>query len=134
MLKRRNKIKKRDERGIAALIVVVIIGAVALLMSLNASWFGIVDLDTGYISKKGEETATLADGCMDNALQRLRFDGSYSGETLNILSGSCIISVVSNGADRTITITAQDGNYSQGLVATATLTGDVVTVNSWQEN
>lgn len=129
----KNKILK-DKRGIAALIIVAIIGAAALIMSFSASWFGIVDLDTAYLSKKGEEVATLADGCMENAMQRLRFNVNYSGETLHIGDGSCIISVAVNGSGRIITVNASDGNYNQGLIATITLSGNVIVVNSWQEN
>ena len=133
-LKNRNRIFFKDQRGIAALIVVVLIGATALIMAFSASWFGIVDLDTGYIAKKGEEVGALADGCMDNALQRLRFDVNYSGETLVVGGGSCIIAVVANGNDRVITVNASLGNYSQGLVASVTLSGNIITLNSWQES
>lgn len=115
-------------------MVVAIIGAAALIMAFSASWFGIVDLDTGYLSKKGEEAAALADGCMDNALQRLRFDVNYPGETLSIGGGSCIISVVANGNSRTINVNANSSNYYQGLTVAVTLNGNVITLNSWQEN
>ncbi len=124
----------KDRRGIAALIVVAIIGAAALIMAFSASWFGIVDLDTGYVAKKGEETGALADGCMENAMQRIRFDVNYTGETLSIGTGSCIISVVVNGSNRTITVNATSGIYSQGLTVGVTLSGNVITVNNWQEN
>ena len=133
-LKNRNRIFFKDQRGIAALIVVVLIGATALIMAFSASWFGIVDLDTGYIAKKGEEVGALADGCMDNALQRLRFDINYTGETLSAGGGSCIISAVANGNDRIVTVGASIGNYYQGLTASVTLNGNVVALNSWQES
>lgn len=124
----------KDRRGVAALIVVAIIGAAALIMSFSASWFGIVDLDTGYVAKKGEEVGALTDGCMENAMQRLRFDVNYTGEMLNIGAGSCIISVVASSTDRVITINSTVGSYSQGLTAGVTLAGNVITLNSWQEN
>ncbi len=130
-----NKIKiSKDKRGIAALIVVAIIGAVALIMSFSASWFGVVDLDTSYLAKKGQEVSSLADGCMDNALQRLKFDVNYSGETLSVGGGSCIISVTVNGSGRTIDVNASSGNYNQGLTVSLTLSGNIITINSWQEN
>lgn len=123
-----------DTRGVAALIVVAIIGASALIMAFSASWFGIVDLDTGYVAKKGEETGALADGCMENAMQRIRFDTNYTGETLNIGSGSCIISVSANGNNRTIVVNATSGIYTQGLTVDIALSGNVISVNNWQEN
>ncbi len=130
-----NKIQSpKDQRGIAALIVVAIIGAAALIMAFSASWFGVVDLDTSYLAKKGQEVSTIADGCMDNALQRLKFDVNYSGEILSIGGGQCIISVAVNGGGRTITVNASSGNYNQGLIVNVTLSGNIITVNSWQEN
>lgn len=130
-----NKITiSKDKRGIAALIVVAIIGAVALIMAFSASWFGIVDLDTGYLAKKGQEVSVMADGCMDNALQRLKLDVNYSGETLSVNGGSCIISVAVIGNGRTITVDASSGNYNQGLIVDITLSGNIIAINSWQEN
>ena len=134
-MRKNNKLNLiKDQRGIAALIVVALIGAAALIMAFSASWFGVVDLDTAYVAKKGEEAAALADGCLDNALQRLRFDINYAGETLSFGGGSCIINVIANGNDRTITVNASNDDYSQGLVVEATLIGNVITVNNWQEN
>lgn len=134
-MKKKEKINlSKDRRGTAALIVVVLIGAAALIMAFSASWFGIVDVDTAYVAKKGEEVGALADGCMDNALQRLRFNVNYSGETLSIGTGSCIISVVANGNARAITVNVSSGSYYQGLMANIILNGNVITLTSWQES
>lgn len=134
----KNKLLKlifnKEERGVAALFVVAIIGATALIMAFSASWFGIVDLDTGYLAKNGEEAASLADGCLENALQRLRFDVNYSGEILNFGEKSCIISVISNGNQRSITVNASLENFHQKLTANISLDSNNITLNGWQEN
>ena len=122
-----------DQRGITALVTIVVVGAAALLMAYGASWAGIVDLDTSYLAQKGESVAAFADGCLDEALQRLRYNINYTGGSLSINENSCIINVVSAGSNRTINISASSGNYYQALQASVTLSGNVITLNSWDE-
>ena len=131
----KNFIKKfnSDQRGITALITVVVVGAAALLMAYAASWAGIVDLDTSYLAQKGESIASFADGCLDESLQRLRYDVNYTGGSLSFDGGTCIINVVSAGSDRTITVSASAGDYYQALRASVTLTSNVIVLNSWEE-
>jgi len=122
-----------DRRGITALITIVVVGSAALLMAYGASWAGIVDLDTGYIAQKGESVAAIADGCLDESLQRLRYDINYTGGTLSFGGGSCIINVISAGNNRTITVSAASGSYFQALKAEIVLNGNIITLNSWEE-
>lgn len=125
------------ERGFAALFTIVVVSAAVLIMAYSASLLGLGELDLGYTSQKGNEAFAIADGCMEEALRRLRLNSSYAGETLTTINGSCIISIETSGSDRTITVTASttDAHYKK-IEANVTLSSDtlpVITVNSWSE-
>jgi hypothetical protein len=126
-----------DKRGVAALLTIVVVGAAALIMAYTASILGLGELDLGYTSQQGGETFSIADGCVEEALRHLRIDDSYAGETLNLGDGSCIISIATDGNDRTIDVTANIGaEYYKSLQVEATLSADsmnTVTINSWEE-
>ena len=122
-----------NNKGAAALLTVVIIGAATLIMAVSASFLGLGELDLGYTAQKNAEVFNIADGCMEEAMRHLRIDSTYAGAALSLGDGSCIISVVAVLNDRTITVEAALGAYNKKIEASLTLTGNVITLNSWQE-
>ena len=131
--------KNKNKSGMIALMMVVIIGAAALVMAYAASFLSIGSLTTSYDAHNGSEVYSMADGCVETALEHFRLNsGTYTGETLNFSAGSCTISVSGSGATRTITATATRGSYAAILdVVISYSTGvygeTIVTVNSWTE-
>ena len=135
--------RKRSARGsapggFAALLTIVIIGAAALLMARNASLLGLGELDLGYTSQKGEEAFSVADGCMEEALRRLRINTTYPGGTLSVSNGSCTITVAGIDPNRTVTVTGTvagtNTTYNKKIEVTLTISsGNVLTILTWQE-
>jgi hypothetical protein len=131
--------KNKNKSGMIALMMVVIIGAAALVMAYAASFLSIGSLTTSYDAHNGAGVYSMADGCVETGLEHFRFNpGTYTGETLNFSAGSCIISVSGSGATRTITATASSGSYNTILdvvisYSTGTYGETIVTVNSWTE-
>ncbi|MBU2541975.1 hypothetical protein KJ785_00235 [Patescibacteria group bacterium] len=123
----------KDKRGAAALLTVIIVGVTSLILAYSASILSMGELEMGYGSQKGSETASVADGCSEEAMQRLRMDASYAGGILNVGSGSCIIGIESNGNDRVVTATASIGNNYKIFQINLTLNGSSIVINSWQE-
>ncbi len=124
---------KKDNRGIAALMIVVVIGAAALILALSSSFLGLGELDMGYTAQKGGEVASLADGCMEEALRQIQLDNNYAGETLNLEGNSCIIGIQTNGNDRTITVSALVSDYGEKIQTNITINSGLITLNSWQK-
>jgi hypothetical protein len=121
-------------RGVAALLTIVIVSAAALIMAFSSSILGLGELDSGFSNSRGEEALSIADGCMDEAMRRLRLDTSYSGANLSQSNGACIISVVPSGSERTITVTASTtDSYYKKIEVNLTLAGNVITLNTWEE-
>lgn len=126
--------KNHQERGVAALLTIVIVSASALIMAYSSGILGIGELDIGYTAAQGEEALSLADGCIDEALRRIRLDTSYSGGNITTTNGSCIIIVSPSGSDRTITVTASTtDSYYKSIETNISLSGNTITLNSWEE-
>jgi hypothetical protein len=134
-----NKNKKYlNNKGAAALLTVIIVSAAVLVMAYSASVLGLGELDMGYTSQRGAESFSIADGCMEEALRRIKINSSsYSGSSLSLGGGSCIISVSGAGSNRTITVSStisSNGNtYGKKIQSGITLSGDTITVSSWNE-
>jgi len=123
----------KDNRGIAAILTVIIVSAAALIMAFSASVLGIGDLDMGYTSQKGKQALALATGCAEESLHRLESNASWVGGTLNLTDGQCVINVVSNSTSRTITVSASVDNFNKQLQIQATVSNNLVTLVSWKE-
>ena len=123
----------KDNRGVAALLTIIIVSAAVLIMAFSASILGMGELDMGWTSQKGGEAFAIADGCVEEALWQLRLDSGYTGDTLIIGENSCIIGVTSNGNSRTITVSGIVENYNKKIEVGITLNGNIITLNSWQE-
>ena len=124
-------------RGSAALVSVIIVVVATLLMAVTASRLGIGELDLGYTTGQGGEAFAVADGCMEEALRRIRLDTNYgvgqgtlSATTTN---GSCTIEVSGSGSTRTITVKGTQDSYHAKLRSTLSLSGNVITITSWAE-
>lgn len=121
-----------SERGVAALLTIVIVAAATLIMAYSASLLGLGELDLGYTAQKGEEAFSVADGCIEEALHRMRLNAGYTGGSLSLTNGSCTITV-SGSNPYTIGAIGTSGDYNKKLEAVITLTGNVITVDSWKE-
>ncbi len=124
--------------GVAALVVVVVIGAAALLMGLTSAALGLGELESGYTAQKSSEAFGIADGCLEETYRHIRLDTGYGvgAGTINLTvdNGSCTIVVTDLGSgQRRIVATGSTGDYHKKIQAEITLSGNVITINSWQE-
>ncbi|MDD2656586.1 MAG: hypothetical protein PHQ18_03400 [Patescibacteria group bacterium] len=124
---------KNNKKGMMAVMMVLIIGATALILALSSVKLVVNDAQMTLDNKKGGESYSVADGCLEESLRKLRLDTSYTGETLNLSTGSCIITVSANGNDRVLNIVGTVGDYTQTLQVSVTLAGNVITLNSRSE-
>lgn len=130
----------KDQRGVAALLIVLVIAAAVLIMSYNISMLGIGESELGFVSQKGDEALSIAESCSDEVLRRLRINNDYGvglGDfQLPVGSNYCIINIVKNASQRVISITGKADNYHRKLVITAEISGtnnDIVSLTNYQE-
>lgn len=124
---------KLDNRGMAVLLIVIIISVSALIIALSASMLGIGEMDMGYTAQKGQQARALADGCVEEALRQLQMNVNWTGSTLDLLEGSCIMDVAINGSNHILNVAAVTGNFTKKMQIVATVNNGVVKVSSWQE-
>lgn len=130
----------KNKKGVAAMVTVVIIGAAALLMAFSASMLGLGELEQGYVAQQGGEVFAAADGCLEEALRRLRLDDQYavsSTENLTLFNGSCTIDTTDLGSNqRRVVVKGTVGDYNKKIQIEITLSGaalNIITIDSWAE-
>ena len=134
------KIKTTNkQKGGAILLIIVIIAAATLIMAYSSSILGLGELDLGYISQKGSEAFSMADGCMEETLRRIQLDTNYGigAGTINLSvdSGSCVIGVVDLGGNqRRVIVSGTISDYTKQIETELTLNGNIITVTNWIEN
>ena len=126
------------QKGGAILLIVVIIAVATLIMAYSSSILGLGELDLGYTSQKGSEAFSIADGCIEETLRRIRLNTNYGigAGTINLSvdSGSCAIDVVDLGENqRRITVSGTISDYTKKIETELILNGNIITVTSWME-
>lgn len=133
--KTRKNIHKQS--GFAALLTIIIVSAATLFIALNAALLGLGELDLGYTAQKGGETFSLAEGCVEEALHRLRLNTGYSGGSLSQGTGSCTITVSGGALSKTISIVANiETTFYTYVDVDITLSGNTyptITITDWDE-
>ncbi len=129
---------QRNQRGVAALLTIVIVSAAALVMAVSATMLGLGELELGYSAQKGSEALAAADGCMEEALRRIRLDTNYGigagSMPLTLVNGSCTINITDSGFDRVVQVASTVGDYNKKIEIDLTLSdNDVISINSWDE-
>lgn len=130
------------EEGAIALLAMLILMAAALVITAGLSLRGLGNLQAVDLSHRGEEVFGGADGCVAEALRRLRDDSSYAGGTVTVGNTFCTITVTDDGGgQRTIRSAAARGTITRHVRALVQL-GTVVlsgrTINTriltlWEE-
>lgn len=123
-----------NQKGMAALLTVVIIGVATVIMSVSASLLSIGELDMGYTSSKAGEVFYLTDACMEETLRRIQLDSGYSANNNTLLmgAGSCIINIVAVGSNRVVTSEGVLGEYRQKIQVNLMILNKKITINNWQ--
>lgn len=80
----------------------------------------------------GATALQYAEAGIENALLRLERDPSYSGETLTLPTGNATVTVTGSGT-KTIVSVGVSGAAKRTVTATASYSGDTITLTSWSE-
>lgn len=122
------------QRGIAALVTVVIIGASVLFMATGAAFLGFWEADSSFIENEGKRALAVAEACLEDTLVRLRRDPNYNGGAPpTFSSGSCSASVAGGGSIRLVDAVGYVGKHRKLIRADITLGGVTVTITGWTE-
>ncbi|TSC64428.1 MAG: Uncharacterized protein G01um1014106_123 [Parcubacteria group bacterium Gr01-1014_106] len=141
-IKRTSGTRSPQSEGAIALLAMVILMAATLAITAGLSLRGLTQLTTVDTVHRGEEAFAGADGCVAEALRRLRDNSAYAGGTVLIGNTSCTTTVTdTGGGQRTIQSAAIQGSITRHIRAvvqlgTVILSGRTVntrTLTSWEE-
>lgn len=127
------RIEKSGQKGFIALTSVLVISAVVLSIALTVTYLSIGQGQSGLALSKGEEQLNFAEGCMEDALLKIRADASYSGGSITRQEGTCSVTVSKAGSVYTITTTGEAVAGYQRSVQTVATRGSSITISSWKE-
>ena len=108
--------------GLAALVVVVVVGMVALTIALSTALLGVRELELATTTDHGREAKAFADGCLDSALLALRQNSAQGSYEFTNSTGRCIITITDlGGNNRRVVARGVVGENEQSLTALVTL-------------
>jgi hypothetical protein len=125
-------IDSNSEGGYIAISILLILTAVLLGIMVTVAQLGIGEGQVSLALSKGEDTLHFAEGCMEDALLKIRSNVSYAGGTITRPEGTCSITVSTAGSTYTVTSTTTATSYRRTVQAVA-IRGATVSLTSWKE-
>lgn len=129
--------KNNDTRGVSVLLAVIILGSALLIIAVGGLLGGLQEQESGYAKSRGGEARALADGCMNEALLRIRRDSAWGllgTVPFTAPNGSCSIQVNDlGGQTRRIDVTATVSEYSSHIRTDFSLASTPPTIITWEE-
>lgn len=125
-------IKKHNQgQALVALLIFIMMGlaiAVAASFIIASNSLAATSLQEGLLTRQ------MADSGIETAyLQILRNNSSYTGETLNLMGGTVVITVTWNGVTGTIGSLATNGDYVKHVESIVTYENNELRQVSWKE-
>lgn len=123
----------KNQQGYIALLTTLIVLAVALVTVGSVSLLSIGEAESGLALSKGESSLQFVEGCMEDAILKVKTNANYSGGTITHPEGKCVITVTKNGSTYTLTSTTDNTvQYKRVVQVTLTRTNSI-SINSWKE-
>lgn len=120
---------QKSKRGFIALITVLLVSISTLLVASTLIYLSGSESLQGFQSVESLATLQIGDGCIEEALFRLKNTATYSGSSISIGNGSCDVTLIGsggNGSTREITssssIITSIGNFTRRITASSTIT------------
>ena len=122
-----------SKSGYVAISIVLILSVISIAVAVTVAQLGIGEGQTSLSHSKGEETLHFVEGCLEDALLKLRASASYAGGTISRPEGSCTITVSSVATTYTVTATTTATTYRRSVQAVVVRGSSAVTLSSWKE-
>lgn len=125
----------KSSSGYIALLAVLILGAVATAIATTLLLTGADAQRSNLIIQRTIQARQLANGCVEEALQKLHDSSAYTGaDSLSLDGNTCSYTVANTGgSNRTINVTSTVGNVVRKVTTYVTIGSSSISVTSWQE-
>jgi len=104
-----------QKNGYIAITTILIVSVVVLALSTTVALVAIGEGQSALSASYGEDELQLVDGCVEDALLKVRASATYNGGTFTRPEGTCSVgSPISKvGTTWTMTVTSQNTKYSR---------------------
>lgn len=127
-----NRVNYTHQRGYVAVAVMLLIAVIILGTTITVISLGIGEGQSSLALSNGEATLHFVEGCMEDALLKIRANAAYAGGTTTQPEGTCTISVSQVGTTYTVTATSTATTYRRTIQAVVTRSSSL-TISSWKE-
>lgn len=123
------------EQGYVALISVLIVGVIAVMVVSGIILLGLSYSRTSFVQEQSFQAKTLADACIEEALQQIKDSIPFAGNgTLTLGQGSCAYTVTNNGAqNRSVVSTGTVETVVRKVNVALDKISPSINITSWQE-
>ena len=129
------KMAKRNESGFTLLLVVVIIGMIAVSVTVPLLLFGVTQSMSSLTQEQSAQARGLANACAEEALQQIRDSTPFSGSgSLSLSTGDCDYVVTNTGGkNREIEATGTVDTIERKVFIQLDQINPSINITSWQE-
>jgi hypothetical protein len=125
---------KNNQSGVAALLVILVVGAATLALAGGAAIVSMSEVDMSYTNNKSEEALVLAEGCLEDSIRRVQLGNVIEESfTLPLSRGFCIISITDVSDSAHIEVEANIDNYSKKVWVQLEKTESGLNLTKWLE-
>ncbi len=126
---------KKGQEGYIALLSTLVIGAVALSVTVAVLLMGTVSQQAILAEQRSVQARGLANACAEEALQQIHDNTTFTGtNSVTITGESCSYTVASTSSStRTITTNCTIGSVVRKVQVYVTIASSSISITSWQE-
>ncbi|KKQ80271.1 MAG: hypothetical protein UT02_C0012G0022 [Parcubacteria group bacterium GW2011_GWC2_38_7] len=111
-------VSEPNKNGYVLVIMVLILASVFSVVLIKITLQSISFLESSSLRVAEANFLSLENSCAHENLIKLTRDESYTGETLNLFSGSCTSVITDDGSNKNISLTVTQENYTDNLIIT----------------
>jgi hypothetical protein len=124
----------QNQKGFSTLLIVILLGGVALALTLTLSTSSLWSIRGSIDSKSSNVTKSLVNACAEVALEAMRENNSYTGSGSVVLSSNSCLYTVANtgGTTRSVSVSGTVNGITRKL-SINTASFNPLVIDSWQE-
>jgi len=123
------------QKGMSALLIVIIIGASSFLIAQSVVFLSIGELEMSQVVNRSNNALYLSEACVSEALFQLKLDEFFLTTNKELLfdgDDSCFMTVSADGDNRTIFSVGVDGDYRKSIEVGITVSSGNVILDSYR--
>jgi len=124
--------RQQARDGYIAFVSFLVVSAVVLVIGVTLALLSISEAQMGLSEERGHYALSITEGCAEDALLSIFYDGGYGGGNKSYPEGSCTVSVSKDNSSWTITAATTVSGHTKKVQVRMVRSKDI-TITSWKE-